>query len=56
VGEDAVPFHKFFGLIRDQVLKLRKAGSPEVAFRVAIANGKINLTARALKGIGKPEE
>ncbi len=56
LGEDAVPFHKFFGLVRDQVLKLRKEGSPEVAFRVAITKGKINLTARALKGIGKPEE
>ncbi len=51
VGEDAVPFHKFVGLIKDQVEHLRKAGSPEVAFRVAIRDGKVNLTARALKGI-----
>lgn len=56
LGEEAVPFHKFFGLVKDQVTKLRKAGSPEVAFRVAITHGKINLTARALKGIEKPEE
>ena len=51
VGEEAVPFHKFAELIKSQVKKLRNTGSPEVAFRVAVKDGKVNLTARALKGV-----
>jgi hypothetical protein len=51
VGEEAVPFHKFADLIKSQVKKLRDTGSPEVAFRVAVKDGKVNLTARALKGV-----
>jgi hypothetical protein len=51
VGEVAVPFHKFAELIKSQVKKLRDSGSPEVAFRVAVKDGKVNLTARALKGV-----
>ena len=35
VGEDAVPFHKFAELVKDQVQRLKQKGSPEVAFRVA---------------------
>jgi hypothetical protein len=49
-GEDVVPFHKFAALVKDQVSKLRDAGSPEVAFRVAMKDGKVNFTVRALKG------
>ena len=51
IGEDAVPFHKFADLVKSQVKKLRGTGSPEVAFRVAVKDGKVNLTARALKGV-----
>jgi hypothetical protein len=51
LGEDAVPFHKFVHLLREQVARLRQKGTPEVAFRVAIKGGKVRLTARALKGI-----
>jgi hypothetical protein len=51
VGEDQVPFHKFAELVKKQVKKLRETGSPEVAFRVAVKDGKVNLTARALKGV-----
>ena len=51
VGEEAVPFHKFADLIKSQVKKLRDTGSAEVAFRVAVKDGKVNLTARALKGV-----
>jgi hypothetical protein len=51
MGEEAVPFHKFADLIKDQVKKLRDTGSAEVAFRVAVKDGKVNLTARALKGV-----
>jgi len=50
VGEDQVPFHKFAELVKGQVQKLRAAGGSEVAFRVAVKNGKVNFTARALKG------
>jgi hypothetical protein len=49
-GEDAVPFHKFAALVRNQVTKLRDSGSAEVAFRVAVKDGKVALTVRGLKG------
>lgn len=49
-GEDAVPFHKFADLVKEQVKRLRQSGSPEVAFRVAVKDGKVNFTARGLKG------
>jgi hypothetical protein len=51
IGEDAPPFHKFAELVRSQVKKLRDTGSPEVAFRVAVKDGKVNFTARGLKGV-----
>lgn len=51
VGEDAPPFHKFADLVKNQVNKLRQGGSPEVAFRVAVKDGKVSFTARALKGV-----
>ena len=52
VGEEAPPFHKFAELVKSQVNKLRKSGTPEVAFRVAVKDGKVNFTARGLKGGG----
>jgi len=54
VGEDAVPYHRFADLIKTQVKQLRQAGSPEVAFRVAIRKGKVSFTARGLKGMKRP--
>ena len=50
-GQDAIPFHKFADLIKGQVETLKEKGSPEVAFRVAMKDGKVNFTARALRGI-----
>jgi hypothetical protein len=50
IGEDGVPFHKFAELVKTQVKKLKTAGTHEVAFRVAVKSGKVNFTARALKG------
>jgi hypothetical protein len=50
IGEDAPPFHKFADLVKNQVKKLKQGGSPEVAFRVAVKDGKVSFTARALKG------
>jgi hypothetical protein len=52
VGEEAPPFHKFAELVKGQVKKLKSAGSSEVAFRVAVKDGKVSFTARALKGAG----
>ena len=51
IGQDQIPFHKFADLVKTQVKKLRETGSAEVAFRVAVKDGKVNLTARALKGV-----
>jgi hypothetical protein len=50
VGEEQLPFHKFADLVKSQVKKLQQSGNPEVAFRVAVKDGKVKLTARALKG------
>lgn len=50
-GQDAIPFHKFAELVRSQVSALKEKGSAEVAFRVAIKNGKVAFTARPLKGL-----
>jgi hypothetical protein len=52
VGEEVVPFHRFAALVKDQVSKLRDSGTAEVAFRVAVKDGKVNLTVRGLKGGG----
>ena len=52
LGEDVVPFHRFAALVKDQVSKLRDSGTAEVAFRVAVKDGKVNFTARGLKGGG----
>ena len=52
-GDDVVPFHRFAALVKDQVAKLRESGSPEVAFRVAVKEGKVNFTVRGLKGPGE---
>jgi hypothetical protein len=50
LGEAAIPFHKFAERVRDQVTKLKSEGTAEVAFRVAVKDGKVRFTARALKG------
>ena len=51
VGADSVPFHRFADLVKTQVQKMQATGSPEVAFRVEVKEGKVNLTARALRGV-----
>jgi hypothetical protein len=50
LGEENVPFHKFTELVKNQVAKLKKDGAPEVAFRVSVKDGKLNFTAKGLKG------
>ena len=49
IGEAAVPFHKFAELVKNQVNKLTTEGHTEVAFRVAVKDGKVNFTAKATK-------
>jgi len=49
-GQDAVPFHKFADLIKTQVKAFREKGSEEVAFRLAVKDGKVAFTARAMRG------
>ena len=45
-----MPFHKFADLVKTQVQKLNADGHSEVAFRVAVKDGKVNFTARAHEG------
>jgi hypothetical protein len=54
-GDDVVPFHRFAALVKDQVGKLRGAGSGEVAFRVSVVEGKVNFTVRGVKNAGGSE-
>ena len=49
-GDEVVPFHRFATLVKNQVMKLKESGSPEVAFRVAVKDGKVNFTVRGVKG------
>ena len=49
-GDESVPFHRFAALVKDQVTKLKAAGTGEVAFRVAMKDGKVNFTVKGLKG------
>jgi hypothetical protein len=55
IGEAAVPFHKFAELVKNQVNKLTTEGHTEVAFRVAVKDGKVNFTARATKDESESE-
>jgi hypothetical protein len=54
-GQDAIPFHKFTELLKRQVGAFRQKGSDEVAFRVALKDGKVAFTARAMRGAGISE-
>ncbi|MBI4475924.1 MAG: hypothetical protein HY654_02055 [Acidobacteria bacterium] len=53
LGERTVPFHKFADVIRRQVAELHESGSPQVAFRASLKDGKVHLTARPLRGTHK---
>lgn len=50
LGEESVPFHKFADLVKGQVKRLLKGGVEEVAFRVSVKDGRVNFSARGLKG------
>jgi hypothetical protein len=52
-GDEVVPFHRFAALVKDQVEKVREDGAGEVAFRVTMADGKVNFTVRGKKESGE---
>ena len=49
IGQQAIPFQRFADLVKTQVDKLRQTDTSEVAFRVAVKDGKVSLTARVMK-------
>jgi len=49
-GQDDIPFHKFAEMVKAQVGALKAKGSSEVAFRIAVKDGKVALTARGVSG------
>ena len=55
-GQQGIPFDKFAELVQKQVGTLREKGGEEVAFRVALKDGKVAFTARAMRGSGKSDE
>lgn len=54
-GQEGLAFNKFAELVKKQVGTLRLQGSTEVAFRVALKDGKVAFTARAMKD-GKTDD
>jgi hypothetical protein len=56
LGQDSVPFDKFAELVKSRVAQMQASGSPEIAFRVAVKDGKVDFTARALQGAQDNEE
>lgn len=51
VGEEPVSFRRFADLVQGHVDRMKADGNAEVAFRVAVKDGKVSLTARALRGL-----
>ena len=49
-GQQEIPFHKFAEMVKTQVGALKAKGSQEVAFRVAVKDGKVALIARGVSG------
>ena len=55
-GQDSIPFHRFADLIKTQVKALKEKGTSEVAFRVAMKDGKVAFTAKGMKGKKEKEK
>lgn len=49
-GAEPVPFDRFAELVRSQVRRMQDDGAKDVAFRVAVKDGKVMLTAKVLSG------
>jgi len=57
VGNDeGVPFGSFSDLVKGQLGRLRRAGGQEVAFRIAVQDGKVTFTAKVVKQPDPPSE
>ena len=54
-GQEDIPFHKFAEMVKTQVGALKAKGSHEVAFRIAVKDGKVALTARGVSGGAGPK-
>ncbi|BCS34656.1 hypothetical protein TBR22_A38840 [Luteitalea sp. TBR-22] len=55
-GREVVPFHRFAGMVRDQVRTLQERHpGDQVWFRVTRVDGHVNLTAQAVKVGGADE-
>lgn len=50
VGQDRVDFSRFAQLVSTQVRAIQARGARDVAFRVAVQDGKVAFTARAMRG------
>jgi hypothetical protein len=48
-GQDPVPFDRFADMVRKQVSSLKREGTSDVAFRVAIKDGKVAFSAKVVK-------
>jgi hypothetical protein len=55
-AKQSMPFHKFAEMVKTQVSSMKEKGSGEVALRVATRNGKLAVTARAVKPGGVPKK
>ena len=55
LGQQAVPFQRFTEIVQQQVQKMSAADTSEVAFRVSVKDGKVNLTAKKVGGGSNPK-
>jgi hypothetical protein len=49
LGQATVPYNKFAESVESEVSKLRSKDQCDVAFRISVKDGKVNVTARPLK-------
>jgi hypothetical protein len=54
-GQPRISYAKFADLVKTQVTAIRDTGSTDVAFRVALKDGKVSFSARALRGAQRTE-
>jgi hypothetical protein len=54
-GQPRIAFEKFADIVKTQVSAIRDKGNAEVAFRVALKDGKVSFSARALRGAQRIE-
>jgi hypothetical protein len=52
--EEPFPFDRFSRIVKEQVSKLQQGGSRNVAFRVAVKNGRVAFTARGVTDADDP--